>query len=93
MDRNIIDQMSEIARAMGDAGMAYISGGDVLAHLRRVRKALGKIEEYVLDQKNSARMAAGADTGCLPRRRDTPQGLNSLRQAPAGALNRNRYGA
>lgn len=53
-DRTFFAGLNEIHRAAGDAGTAYLSGGNVLAHLRLVRAELDRIEERFTRQRNIA---------------------------------------
>ena len=43
-DRSLFAGLSEIQRAAGNAGMAYLSGGNVMASLRLIRAELDRIE-------------------------------------------------
>ncbi len=79
LDRTIIAHLSEMQRAMGDAGMAYISGGNVVGHLRRVRAELEKIEEQIKTQRNRDHDGTGMGVVRHPAFTSVAHGLDALR--------------
>ncbi len=53
-DRSFFAGLSEIQRAAGNAGMAYLSGGNVMTYLRLMRAELDRMEEHAAKQRNRA---------------------------------------
>lgn len=57
-DRRVMACLCEVQRAAGNAGMAYLSGSDLDAHIRLMRAELIRLEE--LTGKRTKPRQAGA---------------------------------
>ena len=58
-NRIVMAALCEVQRAAGNAGMAYLSGGRIGAHIRRIRDELDKLE--LVDMGNGKPRHTGAE--------------------------------